>query len=84
MGALAMLAPKDTSIYGLATFTLTAAFGGLFAFFLIKSIYRLYFHPLAKYPGPFLARISNIHQTWHAYTGERALNLYQQHEKYGN
>ena len=83
MGLFTTLAPKDTSILGLVTFTATALFCGLFIFFLVKSVYRLWFHPLAKYPGPFLARISNIHQTWHAYTGERHLNLYQQHEKYG-
>ncbi|OTA20267.1 hypothetical protein BTJ68_14927, partial [Hortaea werneckii EXF-2000] len=27
-------------------------------------VYRLYFHPLAKYPGPFWARLSVIREVW--------------------
>ncbi|KAL8377118.1 hypothetical protein RB595_007998 [Gaeumannomyces hyphopodioides] len=46
-------------------------------------VYRLWFHPLAKYPGPFLARVSNLHQLYHAYKGDRHLEFWRLHEKYG-
>lgn len=83
MGALSKLAPTDTSAYGVAVFTLTAFPAAILVYFFLKSIYRLYFHPLSKYPGPFLAKITNAHQTLHAYRGDRHLELFRQHEKYG-
>lgn len=46
-------------------------------------IYRLTLHPLAKYPGPFLAKITDIHLAYHAWKGDRHLQFYQSHEKYG-
>ncbi|OAP56057.1 hypothetical protein AYL99_09236 [Fonsecaea erecta] len=46
-------------------------------------IYRLYFHPLAKYPGPFWARISNWYSVYHAAIGDRHLQTYWAHQKYG-
>ncbi|KAH7063494.1 cytochrome P450 [Macrophomina phaseolina] len=33
------------------------------------AIYRLYFHPLSKYPGPFLAKISDIYGAYHNVMG---------------
>lgn len=46
-------------------------------------VYRLYFHPLAKYPGPFWAKIS----TWPAYIQTQKRNrhvwLLSLQEKYG-
>ena len=46
-------------------------------------IYHLYFHPLAKYPGPFWAKIS----TWPSYLAtvrqDRHVWFYQLQEKYG-
>ncbi|KAG6009314.1 hypothetical protein E4U43_000013, partial [Claviceps pusilla] len=46
-------------------------------------VYRLFFHPLAKYPGPFLARITDSHQLYHAYKGDRHLEFWRMHERYG-
>jgi hypothetical protein len=47
-------------------------------------IYRLTLHPLAKYPGPFLAKITDIHLAYHAWKGDRHLQFYRCHEKYGS
>lgn len=56
---------------------------GLLLGVLATAVYRLYFHPLAKYPGPFWARISGIPQWWHTYKKERHLWIQQLHEQYG-
>ncbi|KAL5601492.1 hypothetical protein BROUX41_002530 [Berkeleyomyces rouxiae] len=46
-------------------------------------VYQVFFHPLAKYPGPFLARFTDAHQLWHGWVGDRHLLFHQMHEKYG-
>ncbi|PHH50395.1 Cytochrome P450 monooxygenase apf7 [Ceratocystis fimbriata CBS 114723] len=51
---------------------------------LIKYIvYQVFFHPLARYPGPFLAKLTDAHQLWHGWIGDRHLLFLQMHEKYG-
>lgn len=47
------------------------------------AIYRLYFHPLAKYPGPLLAKLTDLHSTYHAWKGDRHLEFWRCHERYG-
>ncbi|KAG9229522.1 benzoate 4-monooxygenase cytochrome P450 [Amylocarpus encephaloides] len=57
---------------------------GLFvSYFIIVFTYRLTFHPLAKYPGPLFARISDWPLVIYCYRGDRHLWEYKNHQKYG-
>jgi hypothetical protein len=50
---------------------------------MILVIYRLYLHPLAKYPGTFLAKVTDWYNIYHCYIGDRHLEFARIHEKYG-
>ncbi|KAL2048040.1 hypothetical protein ABVK25_011077 [Lepraria finkii] len=50
---------------------------------LAVAIYRLTIHPLAKYPGPLLGRITDWYSVYQAASGDRHLNFLRLHEKYG-
>ncbi|KAF7915318.1 uncharacterized protein EAE98_011184 [Botrytis deweyae] len=45
--------------------------------------YRLYFHPLAAYPGPILASFTDWYNVHHCLKGDRHLNEYRLHQIYG-
>ncbi|KKA30861.1 hypothetical protein TD95_000748, partial [Thielaviopsis punctulata] len=45
--------------------------------------YQTLLHPLARYPGPFCAKLTYAYELWFAYTGDRHLWFAQLHEKYG-
>lgn len=46
-------------------------------------VYALFFHPLAKYPGPLLGRVTQWYDVYHAYNGDKHVLLYRLHEQYG-
>ena len=46
-------------------------------------IYQRYFHPLAKFPGPFWASISPLWRAYHLVVGDTPVLLVQLHNKYG-
>lgn len=50
---------------------------------LALSIYRVYFHPLAKIPGPLSNKLSAWSHFFAAQSGRRHIWLHELHEKYG-
>lgn len=46
-------------------------------------IYRLYFHPLSKFPGPLLAKLTSLWIYKEAYRGTESSTLAALHAKYG-
>ncbi|KAL6409139.1 putative P450 monooxygenase [Ilyonectria robusta] len=46
-------------------------------------IYNVFFHPVARIPGPFFAKLSDIWHAYHLSTGTRHMLLYDLHKKYG-
>lgn len=55
-------------------------------FFIVATVvYRLYFHPLAKFPGPRLVAATSLPELWWDLIGQGAYlyKIEQMHEKYG-
>jgi hypothetical protein len=65
---------------------LLTTLGGWISYLFVLAIYRLYFHPLAKFPGPRLAALTNGYEFYYdAIKGGRYYKKIEKlHEKYGN
>ena len=50
---------------------------------LLLASYRLTLHPLAKYPGPFWARVTDWRLVYHCWRGDSHLNYHEIHCRYG-
>lgn len=48
-----------------------------------RIVYRLYFHPLASYPGPLLAKITGAYQIFLLMAGRATFARYEWHKRYG-
>ncbi|TVY75856.1 Cytochrome P450 monooxygenase apf7 [Lachnellula suecica] len=46
------------------------------------AFYRVRFHPLARYPGPFWAKISGFRAVYHAFIGDLHLDMLECHRHY--
>ncbi|GAB1737231.1 hypothetical protein NU219Hw_g1162t1 [Hortaea werneckii] len=71
---------SDRPIWPLAILTLLAAITYVGAI----CIYRLFFHPLSKYPGPWLAAVSQCYVLYYAWRGDLHLQQQAWHAKYGH
>ncbi|KAH6612083.1 cytochrome P450 4A10 [Boeremia exigua] len=61
--------------------TLTAAFLGILL--LVRTIYRIYLHPLSHIPGPILPKSTSLWLHYHAYIGDEASTIHRLHAQYG-
>lgn len=66
------------------TAILLAQLGAWIVYLIGLVIYRLFFHPFAKYPGPFLAKISYFHALYHAWLQDTPVEQLRCHRKYGH
>jgi hypothetical protein len=75
MGLLSALSIKQ-----ILQLVLIVPFGYLF----LGAVYRRFFHPLAKYPGPFWASITRWWMVNQIFGGKHEKNIRALHKKYGN
>jgi hypothetical protein len=62
------------------------AIAGLLSFIVLRAIYRVTLHPLAKFPGPRLAAITSGYQAWYDLRPSSRGYVFQfpeMHKKYG-
>ncbi|KAI9788795.1 MAG: hypothetical protein M1816_006576 [Peltula sp. TS41687] len=77
-------------LFSLLTLGLTGsqwAFGciAIVSFYFVSyAVHNLFFSPLAKVPGPFLAKISGLPSFYHACKGDRHIWIWQNFQKYGS
>ncbi|KAI0873979.1 cytochrome P450 [Hypoxylon argillaceum] len=57
-------------------------FGTLLIAVAILFLKQFVFHPLAKYPGPFLGRCTDLYAGYHAWRGTIHIDMYRCHQKY--
>ncbi|KAG9513580.1 hypothetical protein KCV07_g8699, partial [Aureobasidium melanogenum] len=62
---------------------MAAAIVGSILYLIAVSIYRLYFHPLSKYPGPRTAALSDWYAAFLVGRGDLHLHIRQWHVQYG-
>lgn len=64
---------------------LMAAIVALLSYLIVQTIYRLYFHPLSKFPGPKIAAIGRFYEFYFNVIkgGMYIWEIQRMHEKYG-
>ncbi|KAI0110541.1 cytochrome P450 [Hypoxylon sp. NC0597] len=51
---------------------------------LLFVVHRIVSHPLPKYPGPLLAKFTNLYAAYHAWKGDIHIDMWRCHLKYGD
>ncbi|KAK7224843.1 hypothetical protein V2G26_012846 [Clonostachys chloroleuca] len=68
-------------------FALKICAGGLFLIFvqtMVSAVYCLFFHPLRRFPGPPLARVSRLWSRLGNFQGRKSERIHEAHGKYGS
>jgi hypothetical protein len=66
--------------------SLAIALIALVAWYIVRTAYRVFFHPLAKFPGPTLAAVTTWYEGWFDVItgkGRFTFHLKDLHDKYG-
>jgi cytochrome P450 len=63
---------------------LSLAVAAFVAYIASSVIYNLFFHPLAKTPGPILCRVSILPSFYHAVKGDRHVWIWRNHQIFGD
>lgn len=83
MAPLSLEGAPSAVLRVLSSVTFLALCSLTFLYLLSIAIYRLYFHPLARYPGPLFGRLTQAYDVYHAYRGSKHINFLHLHEEYG-
>ncbi|KAI0865200.1 cytochrome P450 [Xylaria cubensis] len=75
---------KEISMMSTSALLASLSITGLLCYSFGWSVYTLYFHPLAKYPGPKLAAVSQVWFAWVWLSGRYPTIIQNLHQKYGN
>ncbi|KAL8783482.1 MAG: hypothetical protein Q9213_004619 [Squamulea squamosa] len=62
---------------------LHVALGLVILISVLLGFYELFFHPLAKVPGPWIARFTTFWHTYHTYIGDENTLIQELHRRYG-
>ncbi|KAH8724220.1 cytochrome P450 [Phaeosphaeriaceae sp. PMI808] len=57
--------------------------GILIAAVIFRFVFLAFVHPLSSYPGPFLAKFTDLYAAYHGWKGDIHLDIYRCHQKYG-
>ncbi|KMQ46122.1 Cytochrome P450 [Trichophyton rubrum] len=71
--------PSYTTLW----FTAILGAAALLLYLVGTLVYLVLFHPLAKYPGPWLAKITNLYAGYHSWKGDLHIDMLNSHDKYG-
>lgn len=74
---------STSSHLGWAGFAVTAAVFTLAIYIVCFVIYQVFFHPLAAYPGPLVAKFTDLYSLYHSWAGDRHVDFLNQHAIYG-
>jgi len=70
----------------LSQYSLVVVVGvGSLLYLIILTVYRLYFSPLARFPGPKLAALTLWYEAWYDIVkgGQYTFKIWEMHETYG-
>jgi hypothetical protein len=75
----------DGEAVGLSRMMQSAALYSILAYLTFKWIYRLFFHPLAGFPGPKLAAMSHLYEGYYdiIHKGQYIFKIEKMHAQYG-
>ncbi|PVI05774.1 cytochrome P450 3A31 [Periconia macrospinosa] len=66
------------------SFILAGAGVSILLYLIARVVYLAFFHPLAKYPGPFLSKFTCARASFYAWRGDIHIDIWRCHEKYGD